>query len=165
MISRTFPILGSIVIWSIACAVGWQATEAFRDSVPYAIRPVPDVDTASEGEEIETATRPDTVDLSVALARPLFAPDRRPLTTSETFQASGPSQSIAETTQSDILPEVIVYGVALHGALSKALLSINDSVPDWYEENDIIAGWTLTKIQTNGVLLQSDTSELRIELY
>lgn len=165
MISRSLSIMGSVIIWSVACVLGWLAIQAFGNAIPYTMRTVPDGDPAAADGTAKTPTRPETVDLSAVLARPLFAPDRRPLSTEATRETLSSLQPIAENTHPDILPEVIVYGVALTGSSTKALLSINDSAPDWYGENDIIAGWTLTKIETNGVLLQSETSELRIELY
>ncbi|GGX44518.1 hypothetical protein GCM10007385_10580 [Tateyamaria omphalii] len=165
MISRGLPIIGSVTIWGIACVLGWQAREAFRDMTPYTIYTAPAIERTDTENQIETSGSPETVDLSDALARPLFAPDRRPQAAPDESETLSRSQTVAETVQSDILPEVIVYGVALNGASSKALLSMNGSVPEWYGEKSIIAGWTLTKIETNGVLLQSETSELRIELY
>ncbi|MBY5934930.1 hypothetical protein KUV51_18145 [Tateyamaria omphalii] len=165
MISRGLPIIGSIVIWFAACLFAWQAFQTFRYGAPRVMPSIPEVSLPAAERQFEQASPIDDTDFSQVLARPLFAPNRRPVSAVETVERRDASQSIAETTQSDILPEVIVYGVAISGALSKAFLSIDASAPDWYGENDIISGWTLKKIEDNGVLLQSGTVELRIELY
>lgn len=165
MMSRGLPVLGSLTIWALAGALGWQVLQAPQSPRPEPLRPVPTTQGSSAVTDVETHISVQTPDLSEALARPLFAPNRRLLATESAVESSQKFQPIAEKSQSATLPEVIVYGVALTGRHAKALLSINDSVPDWYREKDIIAGWTLTKIENNGVLLQSDTSELRIELY
>lgn len=165
MISRVLPLFGCFTIWCIAATLGWLATEAFRNTTTYTLPSSPANIPSDGAKQRDAFGFNETVDLSEMLARPLFSPDRRPLMTPNASETLALPQTIAETVQSDILPEVIVYGVALNGASSRALLSMNDSAPEWFGENDIIAGWTLTKIETNGVLLQSDTSELRIELY
>ncbi|GFE51960.1 hypothetical protein So717_37130 [Roseobacter cerasinus] len=165
MMSRVLPVCGSLSIWALAAALAWQVIEARQSAQPNPLRSVTALENLVKLAETQTAVLTDTPDLSEALARPLFAPDRRQSATENTVESPQEIQPIAENTPSDTLPAVIVYGVALTGQHAKALLSINESVPDWYREKDIIAGWTLTKIENNGVLLQSDTSELRIELY
>ncbi|WP_299862713.1 hypothetical protein [uncultured Roseobacter sp.] len=165
MMSRGLPLLGSLTIWALAAALGWQVLQARQSPLPDPLRPAPTAQRSSAGTDLQAPAPAQTRDLSELLARPLFASNRRPLATEPMIESTQEFQPIAENSTSDTLPAVIVYGVALNGQHNKALLSINDSVPDWYREKDIIAGWTLSKIENNGVLLQSETSELRIELY
>lgn len=163
---RGLPILGSATLWALAGALGWQVMQAHQIPLPDPrLRPVAALQGPAGQTAEQTALPDEAPELSEALARPLFAPDRRPSATENAIGRAQELQPIAEKAKPDTLPVVIVYGVALTSRHAKALLSINDSVPDWYGEKDIIAGWTLTKIENSGVLLQSGTSELRIELY
>lgn len=106
------------------------------------------------------------------MARPLFAPTRRPNTPkpqakelvpesqpqlSEPVKAS-PPKAIPE-------PKVVLLGVLTGGARNSALVSLDGSPPEWRRQGSKIAGWTLVQVEAKEIELREGDRALKIELY
>lgn len=122
----------------------------------------------SVGAEPELTT-PASNTLQQALARPLFAPDRRPKKPTPAVFAR-----LTERKQPSIRPEpapepvvkFTLHGVGLWNGHRAALIATDPGQQaEWIRSGDIVAGWQLREISHDRVLLAKKAKSMLIKLY
>ncbi|WP_170328195.1 hypothetical protein [Ruegeria arenilitoris] len=96
--------------------------------------------------------------------RPLFAPERRPITPQKT-DAEQEAVVVVESTPSSERPAVSLHGVMVDTNGRKALISAAEASPEWAELGAKVNGWTVSDIGSNWVELKLATETFRFEMY
>jgi hypothetical protein len=156
-------------------------------------RPVPDLENRLpvvwnppkliEPNGAGVAIKPDL--MLVAIARPLFSPDRRPFKPMPAVQVQNiePAiapiipqvpevmpppipESIPEQQPPQVIPQFTLKGIAQDKGKKRALISLPES-PDgmWVRLGEEITNWKISKVTDNTVLLTNSDQELELSLY
>lgn len=115
------------------------------------------------------------IDLSEAMNRPLFRPDRRPFDPNKIIavQPTEPPQSIAPAitpamvTQDSTSPsQLSVKGISVIASQRRALIASEaDPQGSWLDQGASINGWKVSAIHNETVELLSGSSSLKLKLY
>lgn len=98
-----------------------------------------------------------STDFDAILQRPLFSRSRQRSLTSE--------ESPASRLAVDVLPQVVLKGVYIGGARSKAFLTGQQNpAGSWLGTGDEIDGWQIAAIEPSQVILRANTQQTAIEM-
>ena len=125
----------------------------------------------SFSEKSKIVFRKDRSDIyySAITERPLFAPTRRPVSAVDRTLPDTILENVAPVEAS--APEALKPPqLALHGVMNSldhlsALLSLNDSTPEWFSQGAVIQGWNLGAIGDDWVILTRNEHEHRVDMY
>ncbi len=110
-------------------------------------------------------------DLAETVERPLFSPSRRPAAPASQEPAIAETATVPPSPdfvqQAANLPEVRLLGTLHDGAAkSRALLQVQDAVAaGWVDVGSDIAGWRLSAVQKDHVVLEATNERKTISLY
>jgi hypothetical protein len=62
-------------------------------------------------------------------------------------------------------PDVRMMGTIGSGDRHRALLAVNEAVPEWHDLGSVLAGWRLTAIGPDWIELERDGATRRLEMY
>jgi hypothetical protein len=100
---------------------------------------------------------------SIALARPLFSPSRRPFEPPLPQPAPAP---IVQAPPPPPIPELIVDGIWLQGTTRRAYLRTkNGEAGDWRAEGDLRDGWRIVSITASNVTIVASGRTVILEMY
>jgi hypothetical protein len=106
------------------------------------------------------------VERNQVLARPLFAPDRRPWQPPPTLRVVDVVDEAVEVVDTPP-PDLLLLGVAIAGGRASVLIGDMDgnTEPEWVAEGDTVLGWTVTAVSGQSVTLSGGGQEVSLSLY
>jgi hypothetical protein len=106
------------------------------------------------------------LDYNQVLARPLFAPDRRPWQEPESPEMVelAPEPEIFDETAAPAELQLIGIGIA-NGRASALIVDPAGGDPEWVAEGDSIADWTVGTISEQSVVLEGAGGAVSLNLY
>jgi hypothetical protein len=137
----------------------WTAPILLPGKSPGASASLPGLHTASQDNAARASEK--EIGTAAILARPVFRPDRRP------YQGSEAGGSPLRNYEAE-LSRLSLIGVILQGEMMKAVVVGISSAPAERWEvgpGDALPGFTVKKIQEDGVLLSADGREFLLPLY
>lgn len=113
---------------------------------------------------VSSNTRP-KVYYNAITDRPLFTPDRRPVSKEREPQVEVVEPEVGVDDKAEISTNITIYGILKTGDRGSALMSFDDGERQWIQLNKEISGWTLTQISSEWVKVKNNNDEIKIWLY
>ena len=101
-------------------------------------------------------------DFATIVTRPLFFEDRRIPQRARVVPPVSPSPAPKPLVPP---PAFKVMGIVQDGAIRRALIEAPSVVLDWYNEGANLKGWTISRIDNNSVVLNSNDQRVEIHLF
>lgn len=170
MIGKLLSLFGTSALLVAALISGYSAWATVNTAPPLAItanqNPTAEIQT-TEGLTAEPRQQRPDVFYTAITARPVFAPQRRPITAS--IETSAPVVAPQPPVESPPVvvppPQIALLGVMAHNQQNRALVSQDGRTPEWIDKETIIDGWEITAIGPDWLEISHETDTIRVEMY